>query len=268
MLDARQVVQERLTQAVGVAGLPKVAKPPQMLQPVSSTSRAVMVRLSSDELSPIEMSVLARWVICPACWACPGWPTSSIWGFRERQLQVLVDPQRLRDARRHAGPGHRDRGQRLEVSPLTLPGGVDARAPAASSTRPTSGSASSTSRPISTPEELAQVPIEDAGRRRRRAAHGGAAPTLGDVADVVEDHQPLIGDAVCAGRRQCLLLVVEKFPDANTIEVTEGVEEALDDAAPGPDRHRGGHLDLPAGRRSSRRRSRNLGAALLIGRSC
>src|SRR6266571_3807258 len=38
--DARQVVNERLTQA---HALPHVSKPPQMLQPLSSTSRVMMV---------------------------------------------------------------------------------------------------------------------------------------------------------------------------------------------------------------------------------
>ncbi len=66
VLDARQVVQERLTQAVGVAGLPQVAKLPQMLQPLSSSSRLSMIKLSSHDLSPIEVSVLARWVITRA----------------------------------------------------------------------------------------------------------------------------------------------------------------------------------------------------------
>ena len=37
---ARQVVQERLTQA---HALPNVSKPPQMLQPLSSTSRVMMI---------------------------------------------------------------------------------------------------------------------------------------------------------------------------------------------------------------------------------
>src|SRR5918999_4108679 len=59
VLDARQVVQERLTQAVGIAGLPQVAKLPQMIQPLSSNRRLSMVKLSSGGLSPIEVSVLA-----------------------------------------------------------------------------------------------------------------------------------------------------------------------------------------------------------------
>src|SRR6266498_987483 len=61
-LHARQLVQERISQA---AGLPNVSSPPQMLPPISSTGRVMMVRLSSDRLTPIQMSVLARWTIRP-----------------------------------------------------------------------------------------------------------------------------------------------------------------------------------------------------------
>ena len=61
--QARQLVQERLTQA---HALPNVSKPPTMLQPLSSSSRVLMIGLSSDELSPIEQSVIARWTDAPA----------------------------------------------------------------------------------------------------------------------------------------------------------------------------------------------------------
>src|SRR5918911_2432906 len=44
LLRARQVVQERLTQS---AGLPNVSGPPQMLQPLASTSRVMIVGLTS-----------------------------------------------------------------------------------------------------------------------------------------------------------------------------------------------------------------------------
>ena len=40
---------------------------------------------------------------------------------------------------------------------------------------------------------------------------------------VVEDHQPLIGDAVI-NDGPGLMLIVEKLPWGNTLEVTEGVE--------------------------------------------
>ena len=75
--------------------------------------------------------------------------------------------------------------------------------------------------PISSAEDLAQVSLVD-----------GNGLLLGDVADVVEDHQPLIGDAVLENGPG-LLLVIEKFPGANTLEVTRGVEEALEALRPG-----------------------------------
>src|SRR6266508_914916 len=57
---ARQLVQEPLTQA---HALPHVSKAPTMLQPLSSSSRVMMIALSSDNLSPIEKSVIARWTM-------------------------------------------------------------------------------------------------------------------------------------------------------------------------------------------------------------
>ena len=75
---------------------------------------------------------------------------------------------------------------------------------------------------IATPAALGKVPVEGTPGRLR----------LGDVATSVEDHQPLIGDAVVATATACML-VVEKFPGANTLEVTKGVEAALDELKPG-----------------------------------
>ena len=52
------------------------------------------------------------------------------------------------------------------------------------------------------------------------------------MANVVEDHQQLIGDAVINGGPG-LMLIVEKLPWGNTLEVTRGVEEALKELQPG-----------------------------------
>ena len=92
VLRARQLVQERLT--LGFA-MPNVAKPPIIIQPLSTTNRVMMVGLSSRTVSPIEMGVLARWNIRPALLAVPGVANVAIWGQRERQLQVQVHPERL-----------------------------------------------------------------------------------------------------------------------------------------------------------------------------
>ena len=58
--SARQMVQERMTQA---HALPNVGSPPIMVQPLASVSRVAMIRLSSKQVSLIDMSVLARWHI-------------------------------------------------------------------------------------------------------------------------------------------------------------------------------------------------------------
>ncbi|MDH4278292.1 MAG: efflux RND transporter permease subunit, partial [Acidimicrobiia bacterium] len=94
-IRARQMVQERLTQA---HALPNVSKPPVMLQPLSSNSRVLMVGLSSDEMSMVDLGVLARWNIKPRLLGVPGVANVAVWGHRDRQLQVLVDPASLNDA--------------------------------------------------------------------------------------------------------------------------------------------------------------------------
>ena len=55
----------------------------------------------------------------------PGVANVAIWGQREQQLQVQVDPARLAGERRHARPGHRDHRQRPVGVAADLPRGVD-----------------------------------------------------------------------------------------------------------------------------------------------
>ena len=80
--------------------------------------------------------------------------------------------------------------------------------------------------PIVTPEDLAQVPIND------RKKPDGTPLRLGDVGDVVWDTWPLFGDAVI-NDGPGLMMIVEKLPWANTLDVTRGVEEAIDEMRPG-----------------------------------
>src|SRR2546425_3981138 len=62
LMQARQLVQERLILSYL---LPNVSQRPVMLNPVSATSRTMMIGVSSKKLSPLELSVLARWTIKP-----------------------------------------------------------------------------------------------------------------------------------------------------------------------------------------------------------
>ncbi len=210
ILDARQAVQERLTE---VFTLPNVSKSPTMLNPLSSTARVMKVGLTSDKLSPVEISVLARWTIKPRLMGIPGVANVSIWGQRERQLQVLVDPHTLRDKQVTLNQIISTTGNALWVSPLSF---LNASTPGTGGwiETPNQRLAIRHLLPISTPEQLAQVTVEGTNMR------------LGDVAQVVETHQPLIGDAIVNDDSN-LMLVIEKFPWANTVEVTQAVDEAL-----------------------------------------
>jgi len=50
-----------------------------------------MIAMTSQTVSLIQMSVLARWQIRPRLMSIPGVANVSIWGLRDRQLQVQVD---------------------------------------------------------------------------------------------------------------------------------------------------------------------------------
>src|SRR6266487_4255752 len=216
---ARQMVQERMTQA---HALPNVGSPPIMIQPLASASRVAMIRLSSRQVSPIDMSVLARWKIRPRLMGVRGVANVSIYGQRDRQLQVQVDPQRLRAQHVSLTRVIETAGNALWVSPLTF---VEASTPGTGGFFESANQRLSVQHisPISTPRQLSDVPVEGAKAGKLR---------LSDVANVIEDHQPLIGDAV-AGGAPSLLLVIEKFPGADTLQVTRDIEQAMADMAPG-----------------------------------
>ncbi|ALV43357.1 transporter [Pseudarthrobacter sulfonivorans] len=217
LLRARQLVAERMTQA---HALPNVSSPPLIMQPMSSTSRVLMVRMNSKELSGIEMSVLARWKIKPRLIGIPGVANVSIWGQREQQLQVEVTPTQLRDKGITLEQLIKTTGNAVWVSPLSF---LEASTPG------TGGFVESPNQrlgiqhvlPIRTPADLAKVSVEDTDPQL----------LLGDIAQVKEDHQPLIGDAV--GADAGLMLVIEKFPGISALDVTRSVEAALKDMEPG-----------------------------------
>jgi CzcA family heavy metal efflux pump len=222
--QARQLVQERLTGATGAAGLAQAyTKPPTMINPLSSASRVMMIGIDPNKLSPIEAGVLSHWVIRPRLLGVPGVSNVAIWGLRDQQLQVQVDPAQLQDQGVTLNQVVETTGNAQLVSPLTF---LEASTPG------TGGFIESPNQRLQvrhvfenfgTPEALGNVTVADTGGQLR----------VDDVANVVEEHQPLIGDAIVDGNDGRLLLVVEKFPGADTVEVTSGVEDALAKLQPG-----------------------------------
>jgi Cu/Ag efflux pump CusA len=216
---ARQLVEERLTQA---HALPNVSSPPELLQPLSSSNRLLMIGLSSEEVSGIDQSVIARWTVRPRLMGVPGVANVSVWGMRDQQLQVQVDPERLRNEGVTLSQVIRSAGNAQVVSPLSF---LEASTPGTGGFIETPQQRLQVRHlleQIADPDELGKVPVVGTNGDLR----------LSDVATIVVDHQPLIGDAVVAGG-EGLVLVVEKFPGADTLAVTEGVEDALEQLKPG-----------------------------------
>src|SRR5262245_14673898 len=217
LFKARQVVAERLTQT---AALPQVSKAPAMLQPLSSTNRVLMVGMSSKTLSAIKMGVLARWTIAPRLVGVPGVANVSVWGLEDRQLQVQVDPARLRAKGVSLDQVISTSANALWVSPLTF---VEASTPGTGGfiDTPNQRIGIQHESPIVTAADLAKVRVE-----------GTKNLVLGEVGSVVEGHQPLIGGAVVDGNPG-MLLVIQRFPGSNVRDVTRNVEQAINDMEPG-----------------------------------
>ena len=155
IMRARQVVTERLTFAYA---LPNVSKPPIMLNPLSATSRAMIVGISSERLSLVDLSVLIRFVIKPKLLGVPGVANVSAWGERMRQLQVQVDPERLLSKGVTLDQVIKTAGNAMWVSPLTH---LEASTPGTGGwiDTPTQRLTIQHTLPISTPDDLAQVHV-------------------------------------------------------------------------------------------------------------
>lgn len=236
----RQYVQERV--AAEAPRLPTVARPPVILQPLSSLSRVLKIGVSSKALSQRDLSVLTLWTIRPKLMAIPGVANVAIWGQRDRQFQVLVDPDRLQ-----AYGLTLDQVSRAAADATVLDAGglVDT---------PNQRIAIRHRSAIQAPEDLAKTVV---------AFRNGAPIQLGDVTTVTIGSPPPIGDAIINGGPG-LLLIVEKQPEGNTLEVTRRIEEALADLRPGL---KDVEIDSTIFRPATfiDRALNNLGRALLIG---
>ncbi len=219
LLTARQLVAERISSVSPT--LPSWAAPPVMIQPLSATSRVMKIGMTSDRYSLIDMSMTAYWKVRARLLRVPGVANVLIWGERIKMPAVEVDPKLLR---KH--------DVTLEQVMTVTADAIDAGLLRFSEGGFIgTGGFLDTSQgrlyvrhaiPILTAKQLAQVPI---------VKRNGAVLRLGDVARVVIDTPPLMGDAV-VDDGPGLLLVVQKLPWANTADVTAGLDAALDELRP------------------------------------
>jgi len=226
LLRARQMVQERVQLVVPT--LPTWAAPPVMLPPLSATSRCMKIGISSKTRSVIDLSMITYWTIRQRLLRVPGVANVAIWGERIQMMQVNVVPELLKKHEVTLDEVMEATSGALDVGLLQF---VDAHV-------------IGTGGWVETPNQ--RLPIRhilpmvyksdevkpDAMANVVVAVRNGKSLLLKDVAEVVIDHQPMVGEGI-VNDGIGLMCIVEKFPWGNTLQVTKGVEEAIASLKPG-----------------------------------
>jgi CzcA family heavy metal efflux pump len=223
LIFARQVVQERV--AAIYPTLPTWAAPPVLIQPLSSTSRVMKIGISSDQYDLMDLSMVAYWKLRARLLDVPGVANAPIWGERIKMPQVQVDLEKMRAHNVSLNEVMDVTADALDVGLLTYSEGSVIGTGGFIDT-PNQRLGIRSVLPVITPDALAEVPIYD------RKKSNGTPLLIGDVSNVVWDTWPLFGDAVI-NDGPGLMMIVEKLPWANTLDVTRGVEQAIEEMRPG-----------------------------------
>src|SRR5204863_55743 len=141
-----------------------------------------------------------------------------MWGDQIKSLQVQVDPNLMRANNVTLDEVMETTSEALDVGMLLYSSGGKARVDGLIDT-PNQRLVIHTESPVLTVEQLAEVPIALKTKRLN-------APRLGDVGSVVWDTWPMVGDSVINDERG-LMMIVEKLPWANTLDVTRGAPRRL-----------------------------------------
>src|SRR5512134_1377128 len=223
LIKARQNVTERI--AAVYPTLPTWAAPPVIIQPLSSTSRAMKIGISSDTYNEMDLSMITYWKIRARLLDVPGVANVPIYGEKIKMPQVQVIPEKMLEHDVTLAEVMDVTSSALDVSLLMFSEGSFIGTGGYLDT-PNQRLGIRSVLPIITPETLGEVPIND------RTKADGSPLLIKDVANVVWGTWPLFGDAVI-NQGEGLMLIVEKLPWANTLEVTRGVEEAIAEMQPG-----------------------------------
>jgi CzcA family heavy metal efflux pump len=223
LIYARQLVAERI--AAVYPTLPTWAAPPVIIQPLSSTSRAMKIGISSDKYDDMDLSMITFWKIRARLLDVPGVANVPIYGEKIKMPQVHVDSARMLAHNVTLEDVMDTTSDALDVSLLMFSEGSFIGTGGFIDT-PNQRIGVRSVLPIISPEQIGEVPIKE------HTKADGSPVLIKDVADIVWGTWPLFGDAVI-NEGPGLMLIVEKLPWANTLDVTRGVEKALAEMAPG-----------------------------------
>jgi CzcA family heavy metal efflux pump len=205
---ARQLVTERL--AIVGNQLPQGVRPPAMTPLTSSASTVLIVGLTSDQRSLMELRTMADWTVRRRLLAVPGVAQISTYGGDVRSLQVQVRPDDLIRFRVSMNDVLAAARKATGVRGAGFVDTVNQRI-----TLETQGQSL-------TPEQLARTVL---------LHESGASIVLSDVADVVAAPEPPIGAALINGKPGIMLMIGQQY-GANTRDVTMRVEEAIQELRP------------------------------------
>ena len=204
----RQVISERLTSLAGQ--LPQGVQAPVMTPLTSSTSVVLAIGLTSDKHSLMELRTVADWTIRQRLLAVPGVAKVAVFGGEVKQLQIQIRPDRLIRYRLSLGEVL---SAARNATGVRGAGFVD---------NPNQRIVLKSEGQELTPRALAQTVV---------LHQNGSNVTLGDVADIAEAPEPLIGEASIMGKPGVQMVVSEQY-GANTLDVTKRVESALQELRP------------------------------------
>ena len=203
IFKARQIVSEKMVTLNGT--LPEGITP--VLAPQSSVMGEILfIGLQADTTSMMELRTLAEWVIKPAILATGGVSQVTIIGGDYKQYQILADPQRMNKY----GVSIDD----LEAVGKTL------------STNSTGGVVRDFGNEFALRGMGRSTDLEELGSTLVKTVNGKPI-VLSDVADVVIGSAVKMGYASQNGQ-PAIILSVSKQPNINTLNVTEKIEENLE----------------------------------------
>jgi CzcA family heavy metal efflux pump len=204
----RQLVGEQL--ATVETSLPAGVHAPIMTPLTSSTADVLELGLTSPTRSLMQLRTVADWVVRPTLRAVPGVANVSIFGGQVKQYEVQFIPQRLVQ-------------YDLSVNDVL------AAARRATGLRGAGFIETANQRFILHPEGQSVTAGELASTVLLH--ENGANVTLGQVAHVVEGPAPPIGAATVMGKPGIILAVSEQY-GANTLQVTQSLDDALNGLRP------------------------------------
>ncbi len=198
----RQIIQERLAQL----DLPDGVKP--VLGPVASVMGEIMwAGLTSENttINGMQLRSLADWTLRPALLRVHGVSDVVVMGGDVREWQINLNAERMSQY----GLRIRDIAEQVEGALKNRGGGILVQDQKEYSIRI-----------VLAPDDINQLNDVSLGTFEGRSVR------LGEVAKVVEGPSPVRGSATIDGKPGVILRII-KQPEAETLEVTKAVDEAL-----------------------------------------